>query len=403
MKLVNYFLFLPVFLLSHSVGYAANINVGTLPVITSLLLGDNPAKPTTFSPAEMEDYVMVRNSFTNQNSVPFVVFMHGSGGMNGHSEKWSRWFESHGVASVFINSAGVRGLDLLLSVTYEDDLEPALTVASRHSNLDFSRYAVMGFSKGGTAALNAQPFLTSPHQDLDFVYALYPGDSGICPNTHMDETGVSVFYGDLDEWGTHQGTREACRTMATLRTNANFYELLGAYHGYDGDSESTFTCCGGVTITIKPDPAALAITQTAVLGEISTKWNLPQNVQIVWTKLAKDPVKAIYTSTELSTVGTTRGPYKIFYSKVPGCGKLVAGNGNYIAYRAMTFNDDGSYSIIQNGETSNSPGVEKNDSDVHRWISNQVFFETTPLTGNTIDEITDELEQELPAYCTYSP
>ena len=205
---------------------------------------------------------------------PVVFFLQGSNGTNTQARLWAEWYAQYGIASVMIDSAGVRGMKRLFGIDYEADLAPALEAVQGNPHLDFSRYAVMGFSRGGTAALDSGTFLLSTQPKPDFVFALYPGDSGQCRNKYKDPTKVFVFYGALDDWGDYMGTRNACSRMPGIYGNASFHLLKDAHHGYDGTWAGKWQCCGNRTFTSEPNPEALQYTRDLILKEIQEKWGL---------------------------------------------------------------------------------------------------------------------------------
>lgn len=137
-----------------------------------------------FSAQQMEGHLTTlipQNASTatlNGAKYPVVFFLRGSNGTNTKARLWAEWYARYGIASVMIDSAGVRGMKRLFGIDYEADLAPAQEAVQSNPLLDFSRYAVMGFSRGGTAALDSGTFLLSAQPKPDFVFALYPGDSG---------------------------------------------------------------------------------------------------------------------------------------------------------------------------------------------------------------------------------
>jgi dienelactone hydrolase len=224
---------------------------------------------------KMQNHLTV-NLPPNVENPPVVFFLQGSSGNNQMAHAWSRWFEQHGVASVMVDSAGARGVTRLFGVHYGGDLADALQGAKKIPNLSVTQYAVMGFSRGGTAALEAGSFLKNDVPKPDFVFALYPGDNSRCPNAHEAGTDVRVFYGELDDWGTFQGNRDACRKMAETKENASFHLMEQAHHGYDGSWQGTWNCCGGHSFTSAPNKMALEKTQQVILEAMQKKWKLKQ-------------------------------------------------------------------------------------------------------------------------------
>lgn len=119
-----------------------------------------------------------------------------------------------------------------------------------------------------------------------------------------------------------------------------------------------------------------------------------------WVKLTTDEVKTLYTNSKI-TGRTERGPFTLMFGNQSGCGKLVAGNGNYIRYRYMDFDDNGGYSIIQKDETNTYPGVEKKGKK-YRWIDKKNKFKIKPLKEKKAAKITKQLTKEFPEKCAGS-
>jgi len=227
----------------------------------------------TIKPEKMQDHLTVVKAAENKKT-PVVFFFQGSGGNNRLSAKWTVWFAEHGVSAVWINSASVRDLDKLYGKNYGGDLSPALQVVANNPHLDLSRYALMGFSRGGTAALQSASFLAEDQPRPELIFSLYPADRGQCPNSYDDQTKVHIFYGELDDWGTYQGNRNACKKMAEKRTNTSFYPLANAHHAYDGNSKEKWKCCGGRTFTSESNPDALAETKRIILAAMQREWGV---------------------------------------------------------------------------------------------------------------------------------
>ncbi len=219
-----------------------------------------------------EHFIVKPVSIEGNNKSPVVFFLQSSAGSNINSQKWARWFANHGIASVFIDSAKIRNRQNLFGVNYGRDLSLALDAVKGNPHIDLTRYAVMGFSRGGTGALQSRKFLKPDHNKPDFIFSLYPGDQGKCPNSYIENTRVFVFYGALDNWGTYQNTREACNRMANRFENTSFVSLANAHHGYDADWTGTWKCCGGNTFSNRPNTAALEETRSIILKAIEKKW-----------------------------------------------------------------------------------------------------------------------------------
>ena len=97
-----------------------------------------------------------------KDRLPLVILMHGSGGIGTNVEFWQRELNALGVSTFAIDGFTGRGLTsvnanqaLMGRTNLILDLYRALDVAAKHPRVDPQRVAIMGFSRGGQAALYA--------------------------------------------------------------------------------------------------------------------------------------------------------------------------------------------------------------------------------------------------------
>src|SRR5580704_17326350 len=90
--------------------------------------------------------------------VPAVVLLHGSAGIGANVNRWADELNGLGVGAFLVDSFTGRGIvqtvtdqSQLSSLAMIIDAYRALEILSKHSAIDPSRIAVMGFSKGGFA------------------------------------------------------------------------------------------------------------------------------------------------------------------------------------------------------------------------------------------------------------
>src|SRR6476619_1851955 len=87
--------------------------------------------------------------------LPVVILMHGSGGMGGNIEAWTKLFNAMGVSTFAIDGFTGRGLvsvntnqASLGRLNFILDIYSALEVLSKHPRVDPDRLVLMGFSRG---------------------------------------------------------------------------------------------------------------------------------------------------------------------------------------------------------------------------------------------------------------
>jgi dienelactone hydrolase len=94
--------------------------------------------------------------------LPLVMLQHGSGGMGANVEMWSREFNAMGISTFALDGFTGRGLTavntnqaLLGRLNFILDNYRALEILAKHPRVDPQRIVLMGFSRGGQAALYA--------------------------------------------------------------------------------------------------------------------------------------------------------------------------------------------------------------------------------------------------------
>lgn len=211
---------------------------------------------------------------------PFVILIEGSGGTGANAKSpWVDWFRARGIAVAQVRSAASRGQrdwsGTGCTLNYSNDARDVLDLAqAEQPRIDTTRFAIMGFSRGGTQVLNsARSFRGAPAQPAA-VFALYPGCDGWCQTDYAKDgpTPVHILYGDADEWGKLKDTFGLCRKLAGGKIT--FHSLAGAHHGFDGTSTGTFRAAGS-TYRYEPNAAALEAARDIVARQIGAAWNLP--------------------------------------------------------------------------------------------------------------------------------
>ncbi|HRJ68167.1 MAG TPA: hypothetical protein PK812_01045 [Beijerinckiaceae bacterium] len=236
------------------------------PALAAVCLATLAAVLATSTPAAAQGTAGIRISGAAKNK-PFIVLMPGSGGAI--PSHWAGVASAQGFAVVSVDVASIFSGRSLLNVSEQEQVQTVGTAlqAAQQAGLDMQRWAILGLSKGGTVALlSAGASRPAGTAQPSAVFAFYPGSVGWCPNSHGASTRVHIFYGDADGWGTHRGTRDACRRQAG--GNVAYHEYPGVHHGFDrGGAARTVTCCGTSWVD-QGNPAATAKARGVVAATL---------------------------------------------------------------------------------------------------------------------------------------
>jgi dienelactone hydrolase len=178
--------------------------------------------------------------------LPTVVLMHGSGGAGGNIGYWKRQLNGMGVSTFVIDGMTGRGFTgvgsnqaLLGRLNFIHDIYRALDILAKHPRVDPDRIALMGFSRGGQAALYAslERFhkLWNPngHQIAAYV-AFYPD----CATTYRDDTQlvarpVRIFHGTPDDYNPVRTCKAFVERLKGAQADVTLTEYPNAPHGFD--------------------------------------------------------------------------------------------------------------------------------------------------------------------------
>jgi len=212
--------------------------------------------------------------------LPAMLMLHGSGGVGVNLLDWEQELNALGVATFVLDAFSGRGIvqtstnqALLgrLAMTY--DAYRALEVMERHPRLDPQRIAVMGFSRGGQAALYASvkrfQRLHGPASGRDF--AAYLPFYASCGTRFIEDDAVSahpirLFHGAADNYVPVAPCRGYVARLKSKGADVTLTEYPGAHHVFDGrnfkppivsaKSQATRSCelaeaKGGVVVNVK--------------------------------------------------------------------------------------------------------------------------------------------------------
>jgi dienelactone hydrolase len=183
---------------------------------------------------------------TGEGRLPVVVLQHGSGGMAANIEMWSREFNAIGVSTLALDGFTGRGLTsvntnqaLLGRLNFVLDIYRALDVLAKHPRVDPQRIALMGFSRGGQAALYAS--LRRFHKmwnrsgiELAVYIPFYPD----CATTFVGDIEVAdrpirIFGGTQDDYNPIVLCKAYIERLKAAGRDAQVAEYPTASHAFD--------------------------------------------------------------------------------------------------------------------------------------------------------------------------
>ena len=216
---------------------------------------------------------------TGSGRLPVVVLQHGSGGMGANIEMWAREFNAMGVSTFALDGFTGRGLTnvntnqaLLGRLNFILDIYRALDVLAKHPRVDAQRIALMGFSRGGQAALYAS--LKRFHKIWNrsgIEFAAYIPFYPDCATTFVSDTDVAdhpirIFGGTQDDYNPIMLCKAYVERLKAAGRDVQVTEYPNAPHAFDVFDvpllPPTVVVAGGQTVrhcVIREEPAGLLI------------------------------------------------------------------------------------------------------------------------------------------------
>jgi dienelactone hydrolase len=202
------------------------------------LSGEKDGKPVTI----MGELRLPRQG----NRQPVVILVHGSGGINGYVTDWERDLNAMGVATFIFDSFTPRGIDN----TTEDqsklgrlamiiDAYRALELLAKNPRVDPARIAIMGFSRGGQAALYASvKRFQQMHGPSNLEFAAYIPFYPDCitkfkSDDEVADRPIRIFHGTADDWNPVGPCRAYVEQLKAKGKDVQLTEYAGAVHVFD--------------------------------------------------------------------------------------------------------------------------------------------------------------------------
>lgn len=179
--------------------------------------------------------------------LPAVILLHGSDGVeSGAVAAWRRALERQGIATLRLDSFGGRGIGALETdqsglglLTQIYDAYRAVEVLAADPRIDPDRIALMGFSRGGTAALYAAMrrfhAMYGPARGRIVAYIpVYPACGvELARDAEVVAAPIRIFHGDDDDWVPAAWCRAYAARLRAAGGDVVFTEYPGVRHAFD--------------------------------------------------------------------------------------------------------------------------------------------------------------------------
>lgn len=178
--------------------------------------------------------------------LPVVVLLHGSGGISGYVTDWEQDLNAMGVATFVIDSFTARGItrtnddqSQLGRLAMIVDAYRALDLLARHPRIDPARIALMGFSRGGQAALYAsvkrfQRMHGPAGQEFAAYIPFYPGcNTAFREDENVADKPIRLFHGGADDYVPVAPCRSYVERLKAKGKDVQLTEYPGAGHVFD--------------------------------------------------------------------------------------------------------------------------------------------------------------------------
>ncbi|MCC8937888.1 dienelactone hydrolase family protein [Bradyrhizobium sp. Arg68] len=178
--------------------------------------------------------------------LPVVVLMHGSSGVGAGMDGWVRHFNAMGISTFVIDGFSGRGLTatgpnqaLLGRLNLIVDIYRSLEILAKHPRIDPDRIVLMGFSRGGQAALFAS--LDRFHKlwnKSGAQFAAYIPFYPDCSTSYLTDTEVAarpirIFHGTPDDYNPVASCKAYVARQQEAKRDVVLTEYPDSAHGFD--------------------------------------------------------------------------------------------------------------------------------------------------------------------------
>jgi dienelactone hydrolase len=221
---------------------AARVELHAFPSLTlsdqQFLNGDANGKPVTTT----GEFRIAQGT----GRLPVVVLMHGSGGIGANIEPWAKKFNAMGISTFAIDGFTGRGLTAVSTdqaslgrLNFILDIYRALDVLAKHPRVDPDRIALMGFSRGGQAALYASLTRFNKLWNKSGIqFAAYIPFYPDCATAYSSDGEIAdkpirIFHGMPDDYNPVANCKPYIQRLRDAGRDVVLTEYPDAQHGFD--------------------------------------------------------------------------------------------------------------------------------------------------------------------------
>jgi dienelactone hydrolase len=185
--------------------------------------------------------------------VPAMVVVHGSSGVLRNDWDWAKRLNEMGIAAFVIDNFTGRGIvetatdrSRLSAMADTAGALAALRLLATHPAIDRNRIGVIGFSRGGSVAIDSalEPIRRAViDDDLRFRahVAVYPGCSVTQVSAHLDGSPILMLLGGKDDYTPAPACLAHADALRAKGAAVSVVVYSNAYHGFDSKAPPHFS------------------------------------------------------------------------------------------------------------------------------------------------------------------
>jgi dienelactone hydrolase len=221
---------------------ASRVELYAIPTLTlsdkQFLNGDANGTPATVA----GEFRLAQGS----GRMPVVVLMHGSSGVGATIEPWVHTFNAMGISTFVIDGFTGRGLTvvgpdqaLLGRLNLIVDIYRSLEILAKHPRVDPERIVLMGFSRGGQAALFASLDRFDKLWNKSGIrFAAYIPFYPDCSTSYVGDTDVAqrpirIFHGTPDDYNPVASCKAYVARLLEAKRDVVLTEYPDSEHAFD--------------------------------------------------------------------------------------------------------------------------------------------------------------------------